>query len=117
MSNSFRRTFEDKGKIEGDELMLRPVDLQVVIVKSVDSAQNVGYSQQLMSSVQQLTSLKEEREAVLSREKVLPHRQTENPNVGTSTDSQGGTKGFYTPNRKKKGSSDPYRGKIIDIRL
>ncbi len=116
MPNSFCRTFEDKGKVEGDEVMLRPVDLQVVIVKSVDNAQNVGYSQQLMSSAQQLTSLKEERESILNRERVLPHRQTENPNVGTSTDSHGSAKGFYMQKRKKK-NSDPYRGKIIDIRL
>ncbi len=118
MSNTFGGPFQDKGKIKGDEVMLRPVDLQVVIVKSVDSAQNVGYSQQMMASAQQTTRLEEEKQNVLNRSRVISKERTQNPNVGTSTDSNGNGKTFYNFRRhKKEDKSDPYRGKVIDIRL
>ncbi len=99
--------------------MLRPIDLQVVIVKSVDSAQNVEYSQQMMSSAQQITTFEQEKQNTLNRSRVISKDRTQNPNVGTSTDSNKNGKTFYSFKRRKKESenSDPYRGKVIDIRL
>lgn len=98
--------------------MLRPVDLQVVIVKGVDNAQNISYSQQLMSSAQQTVSVEEQKRFAENQHRVLAKDKTQNPNVRTSTES-GGNGGYYFTQRrgKKKQSVDPYRGKVIDIRL
>jgi hypothetical protein len=118
VSNTFGSPFKDKGQIEGDEVMLRPIDLQVVIVKSVDSAQSVGYSQQMMSSAQQIAKFEEQKRDTLNRSRIVADEKKQNSNVGTSTDSNGNGRTLYTfKKRKKDDKTDPYRGKVIDIRL
>lgn len=97
--------------------MLRPVDLQVVIVKGIDNVQNISYSQQMMSSAQQTTSLEEQKKAMLNQSKVLSRDKAENLNLYNSTDGKGGTSYQYNKRGKSKRSSDPYRGKVIDVRL
>ncbi len=97
--------------------MLRPVDLQVVIVKGIDNVQNVSYSQQMMSSAQQTTSLEEQRKAMLNQSRVLSRDKTENLNFYNSKDGRGGGTYNYNKHEKNKKSSDPYRGKVIDVRL
>ncbi len=118
MSNTLGIPFKDKGETKGDEVMLRPVDLQVVIVKSVDNAQTVGYSQQMLSSAQQTNKLEEQKRNMLNRSRIVSQQKTHSPDVGTSTDSNGNGKAFYAfRKRKKDDGADPYRGKVIDIRL
>jgi len=98
--------------------LLRPVDLQVVIVKGVDNAQNVSYSQQLMSSAQQIMSLEEQKKIAEDRHRVLARDESRNPNVHTSTESRGNGNYYSSQKRgKKKQNVDPYRGKVIDVRL
>ena len=97
--------------------MLRPVDLQVVIVKGVDNAQNISYSQQMMSSAQQTTSLEEQKKATLNQSRVLSRDKAENLNLHNSTDGKGRSSYQYNKHGKNKKNSDPYRGKVIDVRL
>lgn len=89
-----------------------------MIVKGVDNAQNVSYSQQLMSSAQQTLNLEEQKKIAENQHRVLARDESRNPNIHTSTDS-GGNGGYYSSQRhgKKKQSVDPYRGKVIDVRL
>ena len=118
MSNTLGGPFKDKRRIEGDEVMLRPIDLQVVIVKSVDSAQNVGYSQQMMSSDQQIAKFEKQKRDVVNRSRIVADEKKQSSSVGTSTDSNGNGRMLYTfKKRKKDDKTDPYRGKVIDVRL
>jgi len=98
--------------------LLRPIDLQVVIVKGVDNAQNMSYSQQMMSSAQQTVNLEEQKKMNENMHKVLARDESRNPNVRTSTESDGNKNYYFSGRRKKKQQSvDPYRGKVIDVRL
>lgn len=99
--------------------MFRPIDLQVVIVKGVDNAQNMSYSQQMMDTSQQNLMAKEKQRNASKDQKILSRDEFRNPNAKTSSESDGGS--GYTPygakKKKKQESLDPYRGKVIDLRL
>ncbi len=99
--------------------MFRPIDLQVVIVKGVDNAQNMSYSQQMMDTSQQNLATKESQKNSLNAKKVMSREEFQNPNARTSTDSNGNPSySSYGMKKKKKTESvDPYRGKVIDLRL
>jgi hypothetical protein len=116
MSDSFNNFDKDKGDDERGDLMLRPIDLQVIIVKGVDNAQNTSYSQQLMGSAQQSKMMKYENRTDENRSKVTPRDKFGNSSNGTATDSKGNTSGSFASKERKDRLIDPYRGKVIDIR-
>ncbi len=97
--------------------MLRPIDLQVVIVKGVDNAQSASYSQQVMGSAQQTMMMKSENMADEKRHKVTPRDEYGNSPAGTATDSNGNEYGNFPKKEEKDHLTDPYRGTVIDVRL
>ncbi len=88
-----------------------------MIVKGIDNAQNISYSQQMMSSAQQTTSLEEQKKATLNQNRVLSRNETKNLNFYNSTEEENGASYQYKKREKNKKNSDPYRGKVIDVRL
>ncbi|BBJ27280.1 hypothetical protein [Athalassotoga saccharophila] len=98
--------------------MLRPIDLQVVIVKSVDNAQNTNYAQQSIIVSQQVVSMENEVKNDRNAKRVTARERYGNDPSKSATDAQ--QNGKDIENKKDKIGekiSDPYRGKVIDIRL
>lgn len=101
--------------------MLGPIDLQVVIVKGVDSAQATSYSQQFMASAQQTTAFENEIKSEKDARRVTHRQDFGDDPSGSTTDSNGHAYDLNSNLSKKREADhindDPYRGKVIDIRL
>ncbi len=97
--------------------MLRPIDLQVVIVKSVDNAQNTNYAQQSILISQQVISMENEVKNDRNSKRVTARERYGNDPSKSATDAEQNDKGNENKKHKEEKVSDPYRGKVIDIRL
>lgn len=100
--------------------MLGPIDLQVVIVKGVDNAQAVSYSQEFMASAQQTVAFENEIKSERDAKRITPRQNFGDDPSGSATDSEGHDYDLNPKSgktRKVDLKDDPYRGKVIDIRL
>ncbi|HEU24981.1 MAG: hypothetical protein C0176_05255 [Mesoaciditoga sp.] len=98
--------------------MLRPIDLQVVIVKSVDNAQNTNYAQQSIIVSQQVISMENEIKNDRNSKRVISRERYGNDPSKSATDvEQNAEESESKKDKIGEKISDPYRGKVIDIRL
>lgn len=96
--------------------MLRPIDLQVIIVKSVDNAQNTNYAQQSILASQQVVSMENEIKNERNARRVISRERYGNDPSKSATDAEHNSE-IPRESKKSEKLNDPYRGKVIDIRL
>jgi len=101
---------------------VEPIDLQTVIVRGVDAANQVSNETNQAILIQHHLSARQAEQIRRDATQVITPRNVDQKTVRTSTES-GGQQAFYGGSRRegksrqKRSPVDDFRGRILDVRL
>lgn len=99
---------------------MRPIEMQVIMARTVDTSQLVSQNQQAAIAAQQNTAVTFQNQMNIQQTQVQALNRSETKSVG---EKQGGSGGGYTPYRRRHSTkrkrpivTDENKGRFIDIR-
>ena len=100
---------------------MRPVDIQISLIRGPEAVQLIGQSYEAMSVNQQISAHEFILETQHEANQVRSKDNVSTANMKNSTEKEGRSFQMVVRTKKKKSrtdiSNDDYRGKFIDVRL